>query len=218
MDLAERQGVTPGLTFDEGPHRYYWNGRPVPNVTSIIAPWTDWSLIPPERLEAARQRGKARHKMVEVDCLGLEHEYTWPEWIAGARMAWERFKDDTGFICWTPEKKLYHRVYGYAGTADLFGELPKLGKKVNGPANIDVKGSEYAGPAIGLQLGAYTQAWNEDAPKDLRIPMANRFALILGDDGKYRLSRYPDPEDWIDFLAALRQHRFRERHYPKTLS
>jgi hypothetical protein len=210
--IVAGQDPAPVLTFDEEKHEYRWGGRVVPNVTRIIAPWTDWSLIPPDRLEAARQRGKVRHKLVEADCMGTTHLYDWPEWTAGARRAWERCKEETGFVAWTSEQRLYHRVYGYAGTADLFGEATKL-KGANGPLNWDVKGSEYAGAAIGLQLAAYTCAWNEDAPKDMKVPMANRFALILQDDGKYRLSRYLDPEDWIDFLAALRQLRFRERHY-----
>lgn len=206
------QDPAPSLTFDEKEHRYYWGGRLVPNVTRLIEPWTDWSRIPPDVLERARQRGQVRHKLVEADCLGTTHLYDWPAWTAGARRAWERCKDETGFVAWFSEKQLYHRIYGYAGTADLFGEATKL-KNVKGPVNWDVKGSEYAGRAIGLQLAAYTNAWNEEAPKDLRVPNANRFALILKDDGTYKLPRYDEGDDWIDFLAALRQWKFKEKHY-----
>lgn len=217
MDLAEPKKLS-GLTLDESSHSYRWNGELVPNVTKIIAPWTDWSRIPAAVLEAARDRGKVRHKLVEADCFGTTDEYDWPEWTAGARKAWERCKEETGFVCWMSERRLYHRALGYAGTADLFGEFTKL-KNVRGPVNVDVKGSDFARAAIGLQLAAYTAAWNEDAPKDLRVPSENRFALILADNGSYRLLSIKDREafinrdDWIDFVAALRQHRFRERHY-----
>lgn len=211
MDQREQQKLA-GLTFDPVAHRYFWNGRPVPNVTRIIEPWTDWSRIPPAVLERARQKGTVRHKLVEADCLGTTDQYEWPEWTKGARQAWEKCKAETGFVAWASERKLYHRLYGFAGTADLFGEFTKL-KGVAGPCNVDVKGSDYAGAAIGLQLAAYTDTWNEDAPKDLRVPMLNRFALILKDNGSYQLIRYPDPDDWMDFVAALRQFKFREKHY-----
>jgi hypothetical protein len=196
------------LTFDEKAHRYFWHGQPVPNVTRVLAPWTDYSHIPPATLERAQQEGKAVHFYVEQDCIGLAHKFGWPDWMAGHIKAWGRFKEETSFQCWFAERKLYNRKMGYAGTADLFGELPSVG-----PVCIDVKRSFYAGPIIGLQTAAYTDSHNGDAPKDMRVPSENRFALRLDADGKYRLQRFPDPDDWMDFVAALRQHRFREKHY-----
>lgn len=197
------------LTFDEPRHIYHFSGRLVPSVTQVIAPWCDFSMIPPDVLEKARQEGQAIHKMVELICKGLAFDM--PEWMRGHRLAFDRFVEDTGFECWAAEKRLYHEI-GYAGTADLFGMLPKL-RNVLGPANLDIKRSFYGGPTIGLQLAAYSRAWNEEAPKDMAIPDANRFALRLDADGKYRLQRFPGPDDWVDFLAALRQHKFKERHY-----
>lgn len=199
------------LTFDEPTHVYRWHGRIVPSVTQVLGPWCDFSHIPPDTLERARQQGIAIHKMVEAICQGLEHRMRIPEWMLGHRAAFYRFVEESGFECWAAEKKLYHPM-GYAGTADLFGLMPKL-KNVNGAANIDVKRSFYGGPIIGLQTAGYSDAWNKEAPKDMRVPDTNRFALRLDADGKYRLQRYPDPDDRVDFLAALRQHRFREKHY-----
>lgn len=198
------------LSFDEPSHTYRWNERVVPSVTQALAPWCDFSHIPPAVLERARQQGVAIHKMVELLCNGLP--FAMPDWMHGHREAFNRFLDDTGFECWAAERRLYHPI-GYAGTADLFGLMPKLGRKVSGPVNIDVKRSFYGGPIIGLQTAGYSRAWNAEAPKDMQVPEANRYALRLDADGKYRLQRYPDPDDWIDFLAALRQHHFREKHY-----
>lgn len=197
------------LSFDEPSHTYRWNGRVVPSVTQVLAPWCDFSHIPPAVLERARQQGVAIHKMVELLCKGLP--FGMPEWMSGHRTAFDRFLEETGFECLAAEQPLYHPM-GYAGTPDLFGWLHKA-RGVNGLANIDVKRSFYGGPIIGLQTAGYTAAWNETAPRDMQVRDVNRYALRLDADGKYRLQRYPDPDDWVDFLAALRQHRFREKHY-----
>lgn len=200
------------LTFDAASHTYRWEGQLVPNVTRVLAPWCDYSHIPAEVLARAQHQGVAVHKMVEEHCKGLAHRFTWPDWMAGHINAWHRFVEETGFQCWFSEHKIFHKKLRYAGTPDLIGELPKL-RDVKGPANIDVKRSFYAGPIIGLQTAAYTEAHNSDAPKDLKVPTANRFALRLDADGTYRLQRYAGEDDWVDFVAALRQHRFREKHY-----
>jgi len=201
------------LTFVEETHTYYWNGEPVPNVTRIIAPLTDYSRIPPAVLEKARQEGVAVHKMVELDCKGDLDVETLPEWMHPHYTAWLRFKEESGFECWKAEEKMYHPVYGYAGTADLFGPLPKL-KGIKGAANIDVKRSFFGGPAIGLQTAGYTRMWNDTDGKarERRVADRNRFALQLRNDGTYRLKRFEDAEDFGAFLACLQQLRWREKH------
>lgn len=206
------------LTFDEAAHIYHWKGVRVPNVTSIIAPLTDYSMIPAATLERARQQGIAVHKMVELDCKGELNLAPWneeqqtglPEWLLPYYAAWCRFKDETGFECWDAERRDYHEGLGYAGTLDLAGSLRKL-PKVKGPALVDVKRSFLAGPAIGLQLVAYERMRNERVTKDLRTHY--RFALRLDKDCGYRLQEYSDPDDWGAFVACLQQLRWKEKHY-----
>jgi len=206
------------LTFDPVAHVYYWHGKPVPNVTRVIGHLTDYSRIPPAVLANAQREGLAVHKMVELDARGtLDVEHLLADeataWLRGPYQAWCRFKEESGIDIWCAEQPLYHPRKGYAGTPDVIGLVPKL-KKVRGPANIDVKRSLYAGPAIGLQTAGYTQAWNEtDGKRDLRVPPSNRFALELRKDGTYRFTQFSEADDFDAFNACLQQHRWREKHY-----
>lgn len=198
------------LTFDEAEHRYYWNGEPVPNVTSILSGLTDYSRIAPAVLEEARQKGVAVHKMVELDCANDLDVDTLPDWMRGHYQAWQRFREETGFECWASEHKLYHPKLRYAGTLDLVGLLPKT--KIKGLALLDVKRSFYAGPVIGLQTAAYLDAWNRTEEKASRLTDANRYALRLDGDGKYRLEPFNDPGDIAVFVANLTLYRWRMKH------
>lgn len=206
------------LTFDEAGHRYFWNGKRVPNVTSIIAALTDYSKIPPDQLEIARQQGIQIHKMVELDCRGdldLEHFFSDDAvgWMHGHYQGWLKFKADTGFLCWDSERRVYHHLLGYAGTLDLAGILPHLeGREKR--AIIDVKRSLFGGPSIGLQTIGYQDARNAIVERDRRTE--RRFALVLRADGTYRLTEYDDHDDRAAFLACLQQLRWRAKHYPRS--
>lgn len=195
------------LTFDEPSHVYCWNGVPVPNVTRIIAPLVDYSHIPSETLERARQQGIAVHRMVELDC--RDDIGNLPHWMKGHYAAWQRFKAETGFECWDVERKVYHEGLGYAGTLDLAGLLPRL-NGLSGPALLDVKRSFYAGPVIGLQTVGYAEARNKSVPRDLRTK--HRFGLRLDADGKYRLEPFEDRNDFAVFTAQLATYRWKERY------
>ena len=196
------------LTFDESAHRYYWNGKPVPNVTGILAPLTDYSKIPAETLERARQEGTAIHKMVELDCNGDLDVAALPAWMVPAYKGWREFREHSGFEPILNEYRGYHKAFGYAGTLDLLCALPKL-KGWKGVALLDVKRSLYAGPVIGLQLSAYEAIVTSD--KGLPKP-ARRGALRLTPDGKFRLEAYNDAGDFSAFLALLTLKRWKEKH------
>lgn len=195
------------LTFDEAAHRYFWCGEPVPNVTGILKPLTDYSHIPAEALENARLEGVAVHKMVELDCKGDLDTDTLPGWMEGHWQAWQKFKRESGFECHSSEQRLYHTAVRYAGTCDLVGKTPRM-KNVRGLSLIDIKRSFYAGRAIGVQLMAYATAWEAEG----RPPIHNRFALRLDKSGDYRLMPFTDREDWSVFLACLTLHRYKERN------
>lgn len=196
------------LTFDPVAHHYFWNGVRVPNVTSILAPLTDYSKIPAEQLERARQKGVAVHKMVELDCKGDLGDL--PEWMAGHHKAWLAFKAETGFECWDSERQLYHHGMAYAGTCDLVGVMKAT--KYTEAVLIDVKRSFYAGPVIGLQTAAYAEAWNRDQGKTAPLKIRRRYALRLDADGKYRLEPFEDRNDFAVFTAMLAIQRWKERY------
>lgn len=190
------------LTFDEQRHAYEWDGKPVPHVTGVIGFLTDYSRIPPDALERARQQGVAVHRMVELDCRDDLDVESLPEWMAGYYAAWRKFVAETGFRMLLSEQRVYHAKLGYAGTLDLCGVMERID---SAPAIIDIKRSLYAGPAIGLQLAAYQDALTE-------IKATRRYALQLQESGTYRLTEFKDRSDLATFLACLTIYRWRERH------
>lgn len=196
------------LHFDEASHTYSIGGAVLPNVTRILAPLVDYSMIPRDALERAKQEGKAVHTMVELDDHGTLDVAGLPEWMAPVYKAWCEFKEISGYRPVLAECKVYHRRYNYAGTLDKVCELPKL-KGWPGESLLDVKRSLYAGAVIGLQTSAYEQALISDPsmPKPKR-----RGALRLAKDGKFRLEPYDDKADFSVFLSLLNIHRWKEKH------
>lgn len=196
------------LTFDPERHEYRWQGALVPNVTRILAPLVDLSMIPPDVLENARQEGIAMHKMVELDAAGDLDVDGLPDWLRPRHAAWRKFLADTGFEVIASEQQVYHPVYRYAGTLDLIGRVP------SGEVWLpDLKRSFAAGAVIGLQTSAYEAAWRavDKALKKLR-----RFGLRLLESGDYRLERFEQPDDFQTFLALLTVYRWREANQRKA--
>lgn len=183
------------LTFDEPSHTYRWNGKIVPSVTQLIKPHSPDTLrfVNPQKLELARQMGRAVHLMVELHVLG--QLATLPAWQEPYMEAWLRFADEQGFELISTEHRLYHPTMGYAGTHDLIGRMKK-----RRPGVIDLKRSLVGGRSIGLQTSGYKRLWNADPDRET---VTDRHALILNADKTYTLVPFTDPQDDAAFLAAL---------------
>lgn len=201
------------LTFDEAPHRYYWNGTPVPSVTQIIAPLTSYAMVPADALELARQKGQAVHKLVELWAAGDLDEATLPEWMLPVYEWWLKFVSDSGIEILASERKVYHPTYRYAGTLDIKCRL----RGFTGIGIVDVKRSFLAGGAIGLQTAAYREAENVGARNNVdRVRW--RAALRLREDAPYRLiNDRDDPDifgkdDFQVFASQLILNRWKEKH------
>ena len=197
------------LQFDEATHTYRYGGIVVPNVTRVLGGLVDYSKIPADTLETARQKGVAVHKMVELDAKGNLDESTLPDWLRPVLDRWRQFIADTGFRVIESEHRVYHGSYHYAGTLDLVGDF------WGGPmAFIDVKRSLMGGHVIGLQLAAYQQAYQFEC-KEIdtvkKIANARRYALRLNENGPYRLEPYTDKWDFPRFLACLSYYRLQEQ-------
>lgn len=197
------------LSFDEDKHEYAWGDVKVPGVTSILKPLIDLSHVPPDRLERARQEGKAIHAMVEMDCLGTLDVDGLPDWMRPVYKAWRDFQGVARLEPILNECRVYNTVMRYAGTLDMLCRLDLPGWKGKS-ALLDVKRSLYGGPVVGLQLAAYAEA----AKRGGLLPEApvRRGALVLSPSGKFQLEPYDDPTDFSTFCALLTVHRFRERH------
>ncbi len=201
------------LIFDEAGHEYKWCGKRVPSVTQVIGPLSDYSRIPEAVLKKAQAEGCAMHSMVEYDCAGDLDEATLPQWLKPRLAGWRKFRDDSGFTPDASEKRLYHPMYEYAGTADMFGTASKL-PKLRGRGVLDLKRSFAAGPAIALQLAGYQAAENASLIKegDRTMMVQWRAALRLLDDGTYKFQTFEDGDAFTVFIACLTISRWKERN------
>lgn len=193
------------LTFDEQGHQYFYDGKPVVNVTRVLSVLTDYSHIDPEKLRIAQEKGTAVHKTVELWCKGDLDEETLPEWLKPVLAKWIEFVGQTGFKVIESEKMLWHPVFHYAGMCDLFGYMAHYKKH----ALIDLKRSFFAGQAIGLQLSAYLLAYAEEN-KEARG--AERYALRLNETGPVRLQHFTDGNQPSEFLTLLTAQRIKEKY------
>lgn len=186
------------LILDEATHVYTWNGAVVPSVTQVLKPLTSYDMIPADKLEVARQKGVAVHKMVELHAKGDLDVETLPDWMRPVLVQWEKFVADTGFEIIYSETQVYNPDYGYAGTFDLYGRMR------DGDALIDVKRSFLAGPVIGLQLAGYHAAMVASLKKvGVIFGPLKRYALKLNETGPYRLEPYANKSDFNDFVTCL---------------
>jgi hypothetical protein len=100
------------LTFDEASHTYFWAGKPVPNVTRVIAHLTDYSKIDPDRSahRPGRRQGRAQDGGARLQRRARRRRapYRRPAGMDAPRYeAWQRFVDETGFDCIVAEEKMF---------------------------------------------------------------------------------------------------------------
>lgn len=187
-----------GLTFDEASHTYHFGGQVVPGVTSILAPLTDFSRVPPAVLEAASQFGKAVHRACELDDLGELDEDALDPALKPYLEAWRKFSAEYEVQWDEIEKPIYHPTLRYAGTPDRKGLVRGM------RAVVDIKSTAQLYPSVGPQLAAYAQAGNE--------PFAHRIAVQLKADGTYVAKTYSDPTDFPVFASLLTVRNWCARH------
>lgn len=174
MVLAE------SLTFDPKTHTYYWAGEAVPSVTQILAArgmytgsehWTDQS----------RDIGRAVH-----DAIHLSHEddldiMSLDERIVGHYQAFLKFRYETGMKPRLWEVRLYHRIFGYAGTFDLTADCGGV------YTLIDFKtGGGEQQVAYKLQLAAYDLLIGNNREQVGEYPI-RAVTVELRADGKYNM-------------------------------
>jgi hypothetical protein len=195
------------LTFDEPSHTYFWQGKPVPNVTRVLQPLVDLSRIPAAALEIARQKGEHVHKMVELHATGDLEEHSLPEWMRPVYEEWLRFVSETGFEVIYSERRLYHPLYGYATTPDLKARI----RAQEGPGIIEIKRSFLAGDVIGFQTAAQAEA---DKANSTGEKIRWRATLKLHEDHRYRLEPLENKNDFSHFLTCLAFHNLKRRYNP----
>lgn len=187
--------------FVPATHTYFLGETKLVGVSEAIqaAGLKDFSRIPPNVLEHARQRGIAVHAACHfLDEQDLDWSTVSPEVEPYVR-AWESFKKDTGVVVTERETPRYNATLGFAGTPD---RLVKLGENAG---TLDLK--TYRPDAVtGVQLAAYSYlaygpqaSWGEK----------KRWGLWLKNDRKYSLTEYTDRGDEDVFLACLKFAKFK---------
>lgn len=198
------------LTFDPEKHVYYWNGERAPGVTTILSPLSEYAGIPRRILEEAAARGEYIHKACELllwdqlDEMDLE-----PAFIPYID-AFKKFLSETGFQAEVIEQQVYHIKLGYAGTLDLGGILPPVGRmKKPRRALIDIKTTFKLLASVGPQTAAYSEAWASERPKEQHFD--ERYGLQLKGDGTYKMLPMKSSNDMNVFRSCLAIYNFMKR-------
>jgi len=186
------------LEFTEQGHVYTWNGKPVPSVTQILDVLNDFSRVPWDVLERAKDRGTRVHRAGE---LLLREELDWSSLDDEVRpyiVGLQKFLDDTKFVPLTTGTKVYHESLGYAGAIDCTGFWR------NGHCIVDWKTSVATPRTVGPQLSAYLEALNTTR----KTKITRRYCIRLQADGTYKVDPQKTLSDFTIFKSALNLWRY----------
>lgn len=193
------------LTFHEPTHTYFWHGKVVPGITSLLAWACQFGFITAEELEAARDRGTYTHSLCELDDLDDLDEAAessgefWPRLLA-----WRRWRLEYGANWEAIEQMGYSQRYGYAGRPDRRGMLARFG---NERWIVEIKTAERPSRVWGLQLAAQKQLAIEE---DMAWVTARRATVQLNASGQALFHEWKDPYDWAAFAAIITLMHWKE--------
>lgn len=186
------------LTFDEASHSYFWQGKPVPGVTSVLNALHNFDNVPEAIIKPAQDRGTAVHLACEYDDKGILDESSLDDRIVGYLQAWRQFRSDNATEWTHIEHQCFHKVLRYAGTLDRAGTI-------NGDKwLIDIKTSITSHPVWGVQTAAYSNAADLTDHK--------RGTIQLRADGTYRFHEWKSSNDWPVFVSLLTINNFLEKN------
>lgn len=181
------------FTFDADSHTYRFDGERIPSVTQILEPLIDYSGVPNGVLQHAADRGTAVHLATEFWDDGDLDEDSIDEEVLPYVMAWQRFRDDSGFAVLKSEVRVYSARHRFAGTFDCLGVMDRK------LAIVEKKTTALLHPATAIQVSAYMRAYNEPLPRDEQAKRC--YSVHLRRDGTYRLDEWDPTDHWSAFLA-----------------
>ncbi len=181
------------LQFSDDGHVYRLDGVEIPSVTTVMKPLSrhEYRAVDTHTLDVAAQRGTAVHAAIEnfikygIDDAAPEHR----GYMDGFLEWWELKKP----VVVGSEIKVYHKLFGYAGTVDL---IAWVDNELN---LIDYKTtSRLIDKNCRVQLEAYSQALESHG-----IKVSKKRILHLGKDGKWKDPEYAakDAEAWRVFTS-----------------
>lgn len=202
-----------GLTFDEKAHKYFFDGRHVPNVTTLLEDYglIDLSDIPKDRLEYKKIVGisvdYACHLLSEnnldeqsIDACDLSIRPRFPkhESIKPYIEAYKRFCEITGFEPILSKKKMYSRVWGFAGEVDSVAAFTWKGRHYKN-AILDWKCVWMMYYSCGPQTAGYEILYEEN----YKTKADGRFGIQLKPTGTFEVYHYTKPSDKNVFLSCV---------------
>lgn len=151
----------PELTFDEWTHTYQLDELILPSVTTLMKPLTDdfYRTVTPEVLDRAAQRGTAIHNAIEnyIEFGVRDIPTQYAGYFEAFVQWWERRKPEPLAL----EKRVYHKILRYAGTADLIcmidGRLTLVDYKSSAQINeklcaVQLEGYDRAFESHGVEI------------------------------------------------------------------
>lgn len=207
------KGWAPGprIEFDEGPHTYRVDGRPVPSVTQLLDHLNDWSHVPAIDLECARALGRDVHHACNLLARGSLDFRSLDSTVRPYVDAAAKFLEESPAIVIGAELRVASTVLGVAGTMDLLMHRDDV------IYYVDWKTSAAVPSTVGPQLAAYEVLYNcftnPHFTLSSRRRKAKRLCVRLG-MGTYRVDVLDDfRKDWATFASCLTVWKHRERKY-----
>jgi hypothetical protein len=196
------------LSFDPATHEYRLpNGAIVPSVTQILSAVgvsVDFEALraSSERTAAAidlkRDIGTALHAdAYAFDDNDLDWSTVDPR-VEPYLQAWATFRENTGLVPTTRERRVYNPFHGYAGTLDGIFRRPNGGLVL-----VDIKTGDPDDSGCAFQTAAYVAAY-EFEHRDGEA-LAERWGVQLVPESRipYRICPYTSWQDWPKFQAFV---------------
>lgn len=170
----------------------------IPSVTRILSVLNNFSGIPPERLEAAANRGTEVHSQCAAYAMGAfgvdeDNRYV---------QSYIRWYDSMVVQAHAVEREFSHPRLGYVGHPDLVATI-----RWHGDCVIDLKTPITQSRAWALQVAAYAELVQS---QDGGLLIQNQGALMLDPDGgPPRMVWYPERDEYFAlFLSAQNLWRY----------
>lgn len=193
------------LTFDPEAHKYFWDGQPVPSVTTLLSPLYDFSFVDAGVLKRSADLGTACHLACELyDSDDLDESSLDPT-VTPFLDGWIKFRKEREFTPILTEQQVFHPQLRYAGTLDRTGVIE--GKE----GVIDIKTGATTSPIHGIQLAAYAEALKAQ-PDWKGSKNLTRWIVQIKNDGTYKATQYTETTDWACFVGLLNVAAWKRKH------
>jgi len=188
------------LTFNPETHKYTFDGKPIPSVTTVLksAGMIDFSHVSKSALDIACQFGTLIHSLTELYDKGELEESSIDAQAEPFFNGYLNFLDDIKPVFTYIEKMVYSERYWYIGTLD---RIAVVGKDI---VIIDIKTGAPT-KSHGPQLAAYLNACKEMGI--VTGAKVKRWTVQLLPE-TYKIHVHDDRADFALFVNALQIHKY----------